>query len=129
MQCLKEWAASGSGRIWTLRSLCLPCFIYAGYSVKLKKIITTIYEVRRGTGAQVCDFKRDRLWGRFPIEEIMYLIFSFHRSCNDIKRGLDSATEHTIPREFGGKCVTNSLITRFPGSLCLPCYVRHTPWT
>ena len=29
-----------------------------------------------GAGSEVCDCKRDRLWVRFPIEEMKYLIFS-----------------------------------------------------
>ena len=43
-------------------------------------------------GAQVCDSKRDRLWVRFPLEDMKYLftfIFSFLRSGVEAKRGVE----------------------------------------
>ena len=43
-----------------------------------------------GAGAQVCDFKCDRLWIWFPFKEMEYLfkfIFSFLRSSVETKRG------------------------------------------
>ena len=36
-----------------------------------------IFEVSRGTGAQAYGRKRDRLWIRFPLEEMKCLMFSF----------------------------------------------------
>ena len=35
------------------------------------------YDASRGAGVQACDCKRDRLWVRFPLEEMKHLIFSF----------------------------------------------------
>ena len=72
-------------------------------------------EVSRGAGAQARDCKRDRLWVRFQFEEIKYLIFSFHRSdVNLISRqsaAFCSASQHSMPREFGGKWATKCLNT------------------
>ena len=45
-----------------------------------------------------------RLWVQFPFEEIKYLIFSFHRSGSDVKRGIK--LRHATPPEFYGKCET-----------------------
>ena len=37
-------------------------------------------EASRGTKAQTCGCKCDRLWLRFPLEEIKYFVFSFRHS-------------------------------------------------
>ena len=58
-------------------------------------------EASRGAVAEVSDSKRNRLWVRFPFEEIKYLIFSFPRSGNKTKfPSLSSATHHAILPEF-----------------------------
>ena len=55
-------------------------------------VALTIYsQASRGAGAQACDCKRDRLWVRFALEEMKYLIFSFPR------------TQHAMRSEFGRK--------------------------
>ena len=36
--------------------------------------------------AQACDYRRGRLWIRFPLEDMKYLIFSFPCSGNGAKR-------------------------------------------
>ena len=46
-------------------------------------------EVSRGAGAQTCDCIRERLWGRFPFEEMKYLFFSFLRSGVEAKSGVE----------------------------------------
>ena len=38
---------------------------------------------------QPCDYKRDRLWVRFLLEEMKYFIFSFLRSSVEVKRGVE----------------------------------------
>ena len=45
-----------------------------------------------GAGAQACDCKRNRLWVRFPLDEMKHLfkfIFSFLRSGVEAKRGIE----------------------------------------
>ena len=44
-------------------------------------------EDSNGTGAQACDCKCYRLWVRFSVEEMNYLIFLFLRSGIEAKRG------------------------------------------
>ena len=39
--------------------------------------------------SKMCDCKRDRLWVRFPLKEMKYLIFSIPRSSNEIKRDVE----------------------------------------
>ena len=58
-----------------------------------------------------------RLWVRFPLIEIKYLIFSFPRSGNETKRDVDKLRSNLM----GMKCLN----IRFPGSLCLSCYVGY----
>ena len=37
----------------------------------------------RGSGAQACNYKRDRLWVRIPLEEMKYSTFYFPRSVKE----------------------------------------------
>ena len=53
-------------------------------------------ETSRGAGQQACDCKYDRLWVRFSLEEMNYLIFSFLRSGMEAKRALSTATKRAI---------------------------------
>ena len=47
-------------------------------------------EASRGGGAQgEWDFKRDRFWVRFPLEEMKYFIFSFLYSGVEAKAGVE----------------------------------------
>ena len=69
-----------------------------------------------------CDCKIDWLWVRTPPEEIKYLftfIFSFIRSGVATKAGLNSATQHAMPPELGGKWGMKCLNTKFPLSTLL----------
>ena len=51
--------------------------------------------------AQVCDCKRDRLWIRFPLEEVTISRISYFKF---LRSGLvSSATQHLIPADFCGK--------------------------
>ena len=50
-------------------------------------------EASRGTRGQACDCKRDRLWIRFPLEEIKYLMFSFH--CSGVEAKCDVDFRHS----------------------------------
>ena len=43
-------------------------------------LITKLLDVSRGAGAQACDCKRDRLWVRFRLEDIKYLILGLRHS-------------------------------------------------
>ena len=45
---------------------------------------------------QSCDRKRDRLWVRFPPEEIKYLIFSFLCSDVEAKRGVEIKNGYSV---------------------------------
>ena len=38
-----------------------------------------IQRLIHGAGAKACDYKHDRLWVRFPLEEMKYKYFSFLR--------------------------------------------------
>ena len=60
-----------------------------------------IIEASRGTVAQACDCKRDRLWARFPFEEVKYLIFSFRRSGVGAKRGDKTRNASRIWQKVG----------------------------
>ena len=55
-------------------------------------------------GAQACNYKCNRLWVRFPPEEIKYLIFSSLRS------GVEAKFNTQMPLKFAGKYFN----TRFP---------------
>ena len=65
---------------------------------------------------------RDRLWVRFPFEEMKYLIYSF--SCPVMRRCVSPLKTQClrIEAESGEGCLN----TRFEGSRCVPCYVRDT---
>ena len=62
------------------------------------------FEASRGSGAQVCNYKRDWLWVRSVFKEMKYLfkcIFSFLRSGIETNCGVE--LPHAMPSEFGGK--------------------------
>ena len=63
-------------------------------------------EASSGVGARAC-VTRDRLWVRFPLEELKYLLFSFpcSRQC--------SITQQAMLPEFSVKWRSESLNTRF----------------
>ena len=67
-------------------------------------LITIILEASRGSGPHASDSNRDRLWVRFPLEEIKYL-FSFLRSGVETDRivGFSYSTRNasTICRKMG----------------------------
>ena len=56
---------------------------------KLNKDYRNNNRNRRGVAAQACDCKRALLRVQFPFEEIKYLIFSFPRSGNNAKYGVE----------------------------------------
>ena len=77
--------------------------------------------------------KRDRLWIRFPNEEMKYFIFSFRRSDNEAERGVEfrhsTRNASRIRWKVGNGCVLMGMEcfnTRFPCSLCLLRYVQDT---
>ena len=78
------------------------------------------YEASRGARAQPCDSNCNRS----PLDEIKYIIFLFlrspkrHQSMQNVS--LSSATQHTMPPEFGGNGERSVLVL---GSFCLPCYM------
>ena len=64
-----------------------------------------------------CDCKTDWLWVRSPLEEMKYLlkfIFPFLRFGFEYKCGVESATQHAMPSEFGRKWGTECHNTSFP---------------
>ena len=56
----------------------------------MRKIETTRIniEASRGAGARACSCKPDRLWVRFSMKKMKYLIFLFLRSGVGAKRGI-----------------------------------------
>ena len=69
------------------------CFYYVWSVVLLVFFVFFLFllcicEACRGAEA-LYDCKRNGLWVRFPLEEIIYLIFSFLRSGNEAKRGVN----------------------------------------
>ena len=74
--------------------------------------------------------KRERVWFRFPLDSIIYLIFSFLCSGNRAQHG--SVTQFAMPSEFGEsaerKCLNGNRVscTRFLGYFCLLCYIWYT---
>ena len=50
----------------------------------------------RGSWAQSCVYKRHRLRVRFSLEEMKYLLFSFPRSGNQAKRGVELQKRGTV---------------------------------
>ena len=75
------------------------------YDVTLTNIINIYlkHEARRGTETEAWDYKRDKLWVRFPLMKTKHLIFSFPRLGN--AQSEPGAFSPTTP-EFGGKCET-----------------------
>ena len=53
-------------------------------------LIILIIKIEASGSAKVkaCDFKCDRLWNRFPVEEMEYFIFLFIRSGNETRSGV-----------------------------------------
>ena len=47
-----------------------------------------IQRLIHGAGAKACDYKHDRLWVRFPLEEMKYKYFLFLRFGVEAKRGV-----------------------------------------
>ena len=70
-------------------------------------VVSNYIKASRGAGAQAFACKGDRLWVRFPFEEIIYLIFLFLHS------GVSIRNAPRIRREAG----LRTLFTL--GSLCL----------
>ena len=57
-----------------------------GFNILYKTKI--ILEALHGAGTQMCYCKHNKLWDRFPLEEMKYLTFSFPHSGNELKRGV-----------------------------------------
>ena len=75
-------------------------------------ITLIIIEANRGTRTQACDCTRDRLWLRFPVEELKY--FHFLHSGIVAERDVEfSFTQHVMAQELGGKWRAECLNSRF----------------
>ena len=75
----------------------------------------SLVKASRGAEAQACD----RLWFRFLLVKMIYLIFHFLA----LTTALSSSTQHALPLNipFNG----NGFFTLF---VCVLCYVRDTAW-
>ena len=55
------------------------------------------------TSGDQCDWKRNRMWIRFPIEEMKFFFLLCSGVEANLIAALSSATPHAIPSEFSGK--------------------------
>ena len=58
-----------------LRNVKGKCFFLDSKLFPMHGLSPFIFETSRGAGAQACNYKRDRLWIRFPLEDIKYFHF------------------------------------------------------
>ena len=63
---------------------------------------------------KACNFKRDRLWVRFSLEKMKYLIFLFFARVSKQNPELSFNSQHGMPPEFNGKWEGECLNTRLP---------------
>ena len=73
--------------------------------------------------------KRDRFWDRFLRVKMKYLIFSFPRSGYVAKCGVEFRHSKRNGGTEVSRWVRSILTHKFPGYLCILCYVRDTTWS
>ena len=80
------------------------------------------FETSHGVGSAKCNCKHERLWVRFPLQKNKYLIFSFHGSGVEAKRGVEFRYSTRNLQNFTENEVINN---SHPLSTCC---VRDTAW-
>ena len=110
---------------WELRGIQVTVSVFGNYLIHINfslnniKITFKTYFTLYGK-AKYVDYKRDRLWVRFPFEK-MFFFYSVWFSDVEAKR----ATQHAMPPECPRKRETECLNIRFPLPSLLGAGYRH----
>ena len=88
--CIKFYRTSSSEianrYMWKSTYICINLKFFC---LECNTTSNLLFEASRGAAVQACDCKHARLWVRFTLKEIKYLIFSFPRFGNKVKRDVD----------------------------------------